>query len=221
VSANNSRQRFHAEDFLIIHKKETSMEKKRWIERSAQLALAASTSVVCAAAVAMPPSAAMLANACAGCHGTYGASAGLTMPSLAGQSKEAIVEAMKKFKSGQRPSTVMGRLAKGYSDADFAAMGDFFAAQKLHSAQQTVDPKRVAKGASLQESNCGRCHLEDGKEGKADAPSMAGQWLPYLQMQMAQYSGGARKMSDEKAAKMKPLSADDLESLLHFYASVK
>lgn len=197
------------------------MEKKRWIERSAQLALAASALGVCATAAALPPSAAMLTNACAGCHGTYGASAGLAMPSLAGQSKEAIVEAMKNFKSGTRPSSIMGRLAKGYSDADFAAMGGFFAAQKLHPTQQSLDPKRVAKGASLQESNCGRCHLEDGKEGKAEAPSMAGQWLPYLQMQMAQYLGGMRKMSDEKAAKMKPLSADDLESLLHFYASVK
>jgi hypothetical protein len=31
--------------------------------------------------------------------------------------EEAIEAAMKKFKSGERPSTVMGRLAKGYSDA--------------------------------------------------------------------------------------------------------
>ena len=72
-------------------------------------------------------------NACAGCHGTNGGSAGPTMPSLASQSKEAIVDAMKKFKSGERPSTVMGRLAKGYTDAEFAAMGDFFSKQKLHA----------------------------------------------------------------------------------------
>ena len=92
-----------------------------------------------AGASAAPPNAAMLANACAGCHGTGGGSAGPSMPSLAGQSKEAIVVAMQKFKSGERPSTIMGRLAKSYTDADFEVMGEFFAKQKLHSTRQVLD----------------------------------------------------------------------------------
>ncbi len=77
--------------------------------------LATGALAVSAMAQAAPPSAAMLSNACAGCHGTNGGSAGPTMPSLASQSKEAIEAAMKKFRSGERPSTIMGRLAKGYS----------------------------------------------------------------------------------------------------------
>ena len=173
------------------------------------------------AAGAAPSSAAMLSNACAGCHGTLGGSAGPAMPSLAGQSKEAIVVAMQKFKSGERPSAIMGRLAKGYSDADFSAMGEFFGAQKLHATEQTLDQKRVAKGAGMQEANCSRCHLEDGREGKDDTPAMAGQWLPYLQMQMALYLEGKRKMPEKMAEKVKPLSVEDLEALLHYYASVK
>ena len=184
-------------------------------------ALAALAWAATATAVAAPPSAAMLANACAGCHGTFGGSAGPSMPSLAGQSKEAIVEAMKKFKSGERFSTVMGRLAKGYSDADFVALGDYFAKQKLHVTQQDLDPKLVAKGASLQDANCSRCHLEEGREGKDDTPAMAGQWLPYLQIQMAQYLSGKRKMPEKMEEKVKPLSVADLEALLHYYASVK
>lgn len=170
---------------------------------------------------AAPPTAAMLANACAGCHGTQGASAGLTMPSLAGQSKAAVVDAMKKFRSGERPATVMGRLAKGYSDSEIDALGDFFAKQKLHVTTQTLDKAKVTKGSSLQESNCGRCHLEDGKEGKDDTPAMASQWLPYLQMQMELYQSGKRKMPEKMAEKVKPLSKDDIDALLQFYASVK
>ena len=197
------------------------MKMKRWIKRSGPWSLGLVALVLGAAATAAPPSPAMLSNACAGCHGTNGGSAGPVMPSLAGQSKEAIVEALKKFKSGERPSTVMGRLAKGYTEADFAVMGDFFAGQKLHVTRQDLDQKRIAKGASLQEANCGRCHIEDGKEGKDDTPAMAGQWLPYMQMQMAMYLNGTRKMSEKKEEKIKPLSADDIESLLHFYASVK
>lgn len=183
--------------------------------------LAVGALAISATANAAPPTAAMLSNACAGCHGTNGGSAGLTNPSLAGQSKEAIVDAMKKFKSGERPSTVMGRLAKGYSDADFAAMGEFFSKQKLHPTNQTLDKALVAKGASLQEKHCNRCHLEDGKEGKDDTPAMASQWLPYLQMQMEMYSSGKRKMPEKMAEKVKPLSKEELDALLNFYASVK
>lgn len=196
------------------------MEKKRWINRPEQWALAACALVASASAVALPPNAAMLTHDCAGCHGTDGASAGPAMPSLAGQSKQAIVEAMKNFKSGARPSTIMGRLAKGYTDADFALMGNFYAAQKMHITQQTLDPARVAKGASLQAAKCAVCHTENGRVSNDDAPAMASQWLPYLQMQMALYVAGQRKTPGMSEA-VKTLSADELESLLHFYASVK
>ena len=172
-------------------------------------------------ALAAPATPAMLSNACAGCHGTNGGSAGPSMPSLSSQSKTAIVEAMKKFKSGDRPSTVMGRLAKGYSDAEIDAIGDFFSKQKFHPTTQTVDAAKAKKGADLQEANCSRCHLDDGKDGKDDTPVMASQWLPYLKMQMELYDSGKRKMPEKMAEKVKPLSKDDLDALLHFYASVK
>lgn len=194
-----------------------------------------------ASAQAVAPTPAMLSNACAGCHGSHGASAGPSMPSLAGQSKAAIVEAMKEFrgipkkdaegkpvldKDGKpvlevRPSTIMGRIAKGYTDAEFDAMAVFFSSQKLHTPAQVLDKAKVAKGAELQEKNCSRCHMEDGKEGKDASPAMAGQWLKYLQIQMDAYTSGHRKMGEKMAEKVKPLSKDELEALLQFYASVK
>jgi sulfide dehydrogenase cytochrome subunit len=185
-----------------------------------KLALAVGVMTITAAASAAGPNAAMLSNACAGCHGTHGGSAGMSMPSLAGQSKTAIVDAMKKFKSGERPATVMGRLAKGYSDAEIDLMGDFFSSQNVHFTNQTVDAAKAAKGASLQEANCSRCHLEDGKEGKDDTPVMASQWLPYLHIQMDLYQSGKRKMPEKMAEKVKQLSKEDMDALLSFYASV-
>lgn len=190
--------------------------KQRW----SGWALAAGALTISATAFAAPPTPEMISFACAGCHGTNGGSAGLTMPSLAGQSKTAIVEAMKKFKSGERPSTVMGRLAKGYTDADFEKMGEFFSKQKVHFTNQTVDKAKAARGAELQEAHCSRCHLDDGKDGKDDTPVMASQWLPYLKMQMELYQSGARKMPEKMAEKVKPLSKEDLDALLHFYAGV-
>lgn len=184
-------------------------------------AVAGALSLTAGLAAAEAQTAAMLSNTCAPCHGTLGASAGLSMPALAGQSKAAIVEAMKEFKSGERPGTVMGRLAKGYSDADVEAIAGFFAKQKPPVANQTVDAGKADKGGLLQEKHCGRCHLEDGKEGKDNSPVLAGQWLKYLQLQMDDYVSGRRKMGEKMAEKVKPLSKDDLEAILHFYASVK
>ena len=183
-------------------------------------ALATGVLAISATAYAAPPTPAMLSNACAGCHGTNGGSAGPTMPSLAGQSKEAIETAMKKFKSGERPGSIMGRIAKGYDEGQTKAIAEFFSKQKLHVTRQALDKAKIAKGANLQDGNCGRCHIEDGREGKDDTPAMASQWLPYLQMQMAEYLSGARKMPEKMKEKVDPMSKDDLEALLHFYASV-
>ncbi len=191
--------------------------KKKW----SGLALAAGALAFSATAFAAPPSAEMLANACAGCHGTNGGSAGDTMPSLASQSASSIVESMLKFKSGERSSTIMGRLAKGYSDEQIKAMGGFFAKQKLHVTQQVTDKAKVAQATKIQEKSCGRCHLDEGKDGKDDTPVMASQWLPYLQIQMDLYTSGHRKMPDKMAEKVKELSKQDLDALMHFYAAQK
>jgi cytochrome subunit of sulfide dehydrogenase len=191
--------------------------KKKW----SGLALAAGALAFSATAFAAPPSAEMLANACAGCHGTNGGSAGDTMPSLASQSASSIVESMLKFKSGERSSTIMGRLAKGYSDEQIKALGGFFAKQKLHVTQQVTDKAKVAQATKIQEKSCGRCHLDEGKDGKDDTPVMASQWLPYLQIQMDLYTSGHRKMPDKMAEKVKELSKQDLDALMHFYAAQK
>lgn len=69
-----------------------------------------------------------LAASCAACHGTDGNSAGV-MPPLAGQNKGLIVRAMREFRSGSRPATVMHQLAKGYTDAQIETIAGYFAAQ--------------------------------------------------------------------------------------------
>lgn len=63
----------------------------------------------------------LLAFSCAGCHGPGGHSPG-TIPSINGRSQAALAEALRGFRAGERPSTVMGRIAKGYSDAEIDAV---------------------------------------------------------------------------------------------------
>jgi cytochrome subunit of sulfide dehydrogenase len=66
---------------------------------------------------------------CLSCHGPGGKSLG-AIPSLVGLEKDYFVKAMKDFKSGARPSTIMKRQASGYTDAEFEAMGAYFAGLK-------------------------------------------------------------------------------------------
>ncbi len=68
------------------------------------------------------------AATCTGCHGTQGRSEG-GMPQLAGLDKTLIVNAMKEFKAGTRPATVMHQHAKGYTDEQVERIAEYFAAQ--------------------------------------------------------------------------------------------
>ena len=92
------------------------------------------------------PTATMLADTCAGCHGTDGASAGPATPSIAGNSEIYMVDTMLAFKSGERPSTVMGRIAKGYSEEEIKLMASVFAKQPIAITSQKLDASKVAAG---------------------------------------------------------------------------
>lgn len=70
----------------------------------------------------------MLANSCAACHGTHGKSPG-AIPAINGKSAKFLVQSLKDFRSGARPSTVMGRHASGYSDKEIQLIADFFSKQ--------------------------------------------------------------------------------------------
>ncbi len=72
-----------------------------------------------------------LAANCANCHGTNGVPASDSpLPALAGQPVNALITAMKEFKAGTRPATIMHQLAKGYTDEQIALIAAYFSAQK-------------------------------------------------------------------------------------------
>lgn len=68
---------------------------------------------------------AMLANSCAGCHGTDGRSPG-AIPSIGGKSAAFIETALKEFRSGDRHGTVMDRHATAYTDEEIRLIAEFF-----------------------------------------------------------------------------------------------
>ena len=65
---------------------------------------------------------------CSGCH-AISKSVDTPVPRLFGRKADELALAMREFKAGTKPSTVMGRLAKGFSDDEIAALAAWFAAQ--------------------------------------------------------------------------------------------
>ena len=74
-------------------------------------------------ALAAPPPAG--ATACSGCHGAGGA-----VPSLMGLPAADIGAAMRAYRAGARPATVMDRIAKGFADEEIEAMAAFLSSQR-------------------------------------------------------------------------------------------
>ncbi len=77
-----------------------------------------------------PTPARMLALSCAACHGPDGASPG-SIPALKGLEPAVIATAMRAFRDGSRPATVMGRIASGYSDAEIDLLSRQFPAGEM------------------------------------------------------------------------------------------
>jgi cytochrome c553 len=91
-------------------------------------AIAAAVTLTLLAAPACAEQARDLAAACANCHGTDGRSLGV-VPSLAGQSKANLLQSLREFRDGKKPATIMHQISKGYSDAQFELLSDYFSRQ--------------------------------------------------------------------------------------------
>lgn len=90
----------------------------------AALALAAGLLAGGAAAEGVDPS--LLAGTCANCHGTDGRSPG-TIPSIAGKPFAVLSAQLAAYKAGEaRDTTVMTRLATGFTDEELEALARHF-----------------------------------------------------------------------------------------------
>lgn len=193
------------------------MKLKKLAFRSVFLAC---TAVAAPAVLAAGSSAEMLSRACAGCHGVNGVSAGNSMPSIAGMPESYIEQAMTQFKDGKRYSSIMGRIAKGYSADEIKAMAGFFAKQKWVSPKQKVDPALVEQGEKIHEAKCVFCHQDKGRS-QAMSGRLAGQWLDYLEIYLHECKERPSKIPQPAPMQqaIAQLNAEDIQALANFYAS--
>ncbi len=190
-------------------------------------------------------SAEMLSNTCLGCHGPEGISEGPATPTISGMSELYIIGAMLAYKYGDdedkvdeiiesdpdfedveyfaRASTVMDRIAQGYSEEEIKLIAKYFAELPFESAEQAADDGQAKSGAKLHEAHCEKCHEDGGSSAEDDAGVLAGQWVPYLQYTLDDYNNGNREMPKKMKKQMEEAhtAAGDeaMRDLIQFYAN--
>jgi len=167
------------------------------------------------------PTGQALSFTCAGCHGTDGSSRGPSSPSIAAMDPESFIDAMQAYKRDERNSTIMNRIAKGYSDKQIKGMAWYFAKQPLRLLAQRHSSELAQKGAKLHAQYCEKCHSNEGKPG--DAGTLAGQWMPYLKNTMEDFLRGRRKYP-RKMKRMVDAAVEKegdkaVSALIHYYGS--
>lgn len=87
---------------------------------------ALAAALVAGAALAEPHPTPLIAQSCAGCHGQSGAGMG-AIPGIAGIDHETFVRIWAEFRANERPATIMGRIARGFTDAEVEELAAYFA----------------------------------------------------------------------------------------------
>jgi sulfide dehydrogenase cytochrome subunit len=199
-------------------------------KKKALVALIGSVFMVGSAQVLAGPTAKAMADTCAGCHGPEGQATGPAIPNLAGMSEGYFIDSMTYFKAlpkdaesaeDARPATIMNRIAKGYSEDQIEQMAVYFAELPVYLASVPHDPAKAKAGADVYDAGCAKCHDENGALPDDDAGILAGQWLPWLQYSMADFTSGKREMPKKMATVVEKLREAEHEAVLHFFASQK
>ena len=170
---------------------------------------------------------------CEACHGKNGASTDPMVPTIAGYSAYYLAESLLIYKEKARPcpqikyltgakkgtSTTMCEAVAHLSEEQSNAIGEYYAEKPFVRAKQAFDPALAKIGSGLHELHCTKCHEDGGSSPDDDAGILAGQWTPFLDVQMTEYLEGKRPMDEKMKPKMEVLKPEDVKALLHFYAS--
>ena len=187
----------------------------------------------------------MLAGTCVACHGNAGNSVGPAIPNLAGVSPNYFLAAMLAYKYDDedeleevidgdeayedveaftRFSTIMSRIAKGYTEDQIKAMAVYFSEQEPVRPTQEFDADLAKAGKKLHDAHCDKCHENEGRSAEDDTGVLAGQWQPFFIYTMNDFIDGHRgmpkKMKKELDEIAESVGDEAIEQLAHYYASI-
>ena len=191
-------------------------------------------------------STAMLVDTCVACHGQNGNSVGPAIPNIAGVSPNYSMAAMLAYKYDDeeeleevidndpdfedveafpRYSTIMGRLAKGYTEDEIKLMATYFSEQELVLPAQAFDTESAERGRKIHDRHCDKCHEDEGRSAEDDTGVLAGQWIPYFMYTMTDFREKHRdmpkKMKKEVDEIEERIGDKGFQHLADYYASIK
>ncbi|MCS6946058.1 MAG: c-type cytochrome [Steroidobacteraceae bacterium] len=157
-----------------------------------------------------------LSYTCLGCHGieNYKNVAPVySVPKLYGQSPQAIVDALKGYKSGERSHATMHAHAASASEQDMWDMAVYLAGPVLKPG----DVKQIGTPPAAAQV-CVACHGNNGISVAPNYPHLAGQHRDYLAQTLRDYKRGGRKNA-VMAGFMAALKNEDIKQLATYYAA--
>jgi cytochrome c553 len=107
--------------------------------RARPLSVGVAVAALAAAAAAPPARSAdaaagrAKAETCVVCHGSDGIATAPAVPNLAGQPEPYLVDQLRQFRSGRRPSEVMAVIAKALADGDIADLAAWFSSIRVEA----------------------------------------------------------------------------------------
>jgi cytochrome c553 len=167
---------------------------------------------------------------CAACHGADGNSANTAWPSLAGQHATYIYKQLQDFKEGRRNDATMIGMVALLNDEDMKNIAAYFESQQPRAV--AFDPDMIEMGESIYRGGitetgvaaCMGCHSPSGKgNGPAGWPSLKGQHVEYLVLQLQNFKQGLRandsgEMMRNVAARM---SDKEMKSVAAYIAGIE
>lgn len=165
-----------------------------------------------------------LAQNCSSCHGPGGRSTGPATPTISGLGSVYIEKTMLDYQTGARYSTVMNRIAKGYTADEIKTLAEYFSSEPYQVATQTPDTTLADQGKLLHDQHCASCHASEGRSNVLTGTRLAGQWQPYLLRTLQDFAHIRSEMSSGMATAINNVFGTDgeqgLKALAAFYASI-
>jgi len=165
---------------------------------------------------------------CAACHGEDGLGAGFDeVPIIAGTPASHLEEALYAYKDGARQCLglpAMCAIAALLEDAEIMELAQHYGAMRRVSSGEAHDATLAQAGERLHRAHCARCHVlpEDDDVEHAIGIPLHGQRSTYLRNALEAYLTGARETLVPKMAhELAELDADDMEAIIHYYASYR
>ncbi len=146
---------------------------------------------------------AFVATNCTACHGSPRASKVQLVPMIDGMDADAVFKQLEDFRSGKRPSGVMGAIAKALKPQDLVDVSAYYASKRgastpeaegMHSGFHDADVARrlvFAGDPKRGIAPCASCHGPAGY--KRGAPALVGQLPAYIERQLTAFAQRTRR----------------------------